>query len=63
VCDRSPSVGVSLAILKFTKTDIRTRFEVNCLTEIFIDRALARAVELNEHLKCTGSVVGLLHGE
>ncbi|KAL1951973.1 hypothetical protein VTO73DRAFT_1122 [Trametes versicolor] len=35
---------------------------VNCLTEIFVDRALARAAELDEHLKSTGKVVGPLHG-
>lgn len=36
---------------------------MNCLTEIFIDKALARAAELDEHLRRTGSVVGPLHGE
>ncbi|KAH9944406.1 general amidase [Epithele typhae] len=35
---------------------------VNCLTEIFVDRALQRARELDEHLKTTGKVVGPLHG-
>lgn len=33
-----------------------------CLTEIFFDRALARARELDEHLRVTGCVVGPLHG-
>lgn len=32
------------------------------MTEIFIDRALARAAELDEHLKRTGKVVGPFHG-
>ncbi|KAH9951542.1 general amidase [Amylocystis lapponica] len=35
---------------------------VNCLTEIFFDRALARATELDAHLKATGQTVGPLHG-
>lgn len=35
---------------------------MNCLTEIFIERALARAQELDEHLRTTGRVVGPLHG-
>jgi len=36
--------------------------EVNCLTEIFLNRALARAAELDDYLKRTGKVVGSLHG-
>jgi amidase len=32
------------------------------LTEIFVDRALARAKELDEHLEKTGTVIGALHG-
>lgn len=36
--------------------------QTNCLTEIFIDRALARAAQLDQHLKMTGQVVGPLHG-
>lgn len=32
------------------------------MTEIFIERALARAAELDAHLKATGKVVGPLHG-
>jgi amidase len=32
------------------------------LTEIFVERALKRAAELDEHLKTTGKVVGPLHG-
>ena len=35
---------------------------MNCLTEIFVERALARAEELDERLKSTGKVVGPLHG-
>ncbi|KAJ5698603.1 hypothetical protein N7462_000608 [Penicillium macrosclerotiorum] len=33
-----------------------------CLTEIFFDKALARARELDEHLRRTGNTVGPLHG-
>jgi hypothetical protein len=40
---------------------IRT-VQTNCLTEIFVDRALERAAWLDEQLKSTGKVVGPLHG-
>ncbi|KAM0751264.1 amidase [Meredithblackwellia eburnea MCA 4105] len=33
-----------------------------CLTEPLFDRAIARAKELDEHLRSTGEVVGPLHG-
>nr|GAT48430.1 predicted protein [Mycena chlorophos] len=46
----------------FSKRAVLAQQLTNCLTEIFIDRALARAKELDEHLKKTGSVVGPLHG-
>ncbi|KAH9935683.1 general amidase [Fomitopsis serialis] len=46
----------------FYKRAIVAHQLVNCLTEIFVERALARAKELDEHLKTTGKVVGLLHG-
>ncbi len=36
--------------------------QVNCLTEIFVERALARAAEVDAHLKSTGKVMGPLHG-
>ena len=36
--------------------------KVNCLTEIFVDHALERAAELDDHLKKTGKVVGPFHG-
>lgn len=39
-----------------------TSAQVNCLTEVFVDRALQRAVELDAHLKEHGTVVGPLHG-
>ncbi|GAA6007715.1 hypothetical protein JCM10207_004851 [Rhodosporidiobolus poonsookiae] len=34
----------------------------NCLTEIFFERALERASELDAHLESTGAVLGPLHG-
>ncbi|EGO29913.1 hypothetical protein SERLADRAFT_365906 [Serpula lacrymans var. lacrymans S7.9] len=34
----------------------------NCLTEIFVDRALARAKELDEYLAQNGKPIGPLHG-
>jgi amidase len=37
-------------------------FQTNCLTEIFVDHALARAKELDDHLLKTGNVLGPLHG-
>lgn len=37
-------------------------WQVNCLTEIFVDKALARAAYLDEQLKTTGKPVGPLHG-
>ncbi|KAL0951471.1 hypothetical protein HGRIS_008159 [Hohenbuehelia grisea] len=53
------SVEVTTA---FYKRAIVAQQAVNCLTEIFIEKALARASELDEHLKKTGKVVGPLHG-
>jgi amidase len=37
--------------------------QTNCLTEIFVERALLRAAQLDEHLKKTGKVMGPLHGD
>ncbi|KAL4251646.1 amidase family protein [Abortiporus biennis] len=53
------SVEVTTA---FYKRAIVAQQLVNCLTEIFVDEALARAAELDAHLKSTGKVVGPLHG-
>ncbi|THV07615.1 general amidase [Dendrothele bispora CBS 962.96] len=53
------SVQVTTA---FYKRAIIAQQLTNCLTEIFVERALARAVELDEHLKETGKPVGPLHG-
>lgn len=35
---------------------------MNCLTEIFVERALARAAALDAYLKDTGKTIGPLHG-
>ncbi|KAJ7134760.1 general amidase [Mycena epipterygia] len=53
------SVQVTTA---FYKRAIIAQQLTNCLTEIFVERALARAKELDEHLSRTGTVVGPLHG-
>ncbi|KAJ7211989.1 general amidase, partial [Mycena pura] len=53
------SVQVTTA---FYKRAVIAQQLTNCLTEIFVEHALARARELDEHLTKTGSVVGPLHG-
>ncbi|KAJ7337565.1 general amidase [Mycena albidolilacea] len=65
------SLLANLASSKWSSVQVTTSFYkraivaqqlTNCLTEIFVDRALARAKELDEHLEKTGTVVGALHG-
>ncbi|PCH33164.1 general amidase [Wolfiporia cocos MD-104 SS10] len=46
----------------FYKRAIIAQQLTNCLTEIFVERALARARELDAHLARTGNPVGPLHG-
>ncbi|KAG1720691.1 general amidase [Suillus paluster] len=58
-CGEWTAVDVTTA---FYKRAIVAHQLVNCLTEIFVDRALARAAELDDHFKQTGKVVGPLHG-
>ncbi|KAJ6621894.1 general amidase [Mycena sp. CBHHK59/15] len=53
------SVEVTTA---FYKRAIIAQQLTNCLTEIFVERALDRARKLDEHLAKTGNVVGPLHG-
>ncbi|KAF9467706.1 amidase signature domain-containing protein [Collybia nuda] len=53
------AVGVTTA---FSKRAVIAHQLTNCLTEIFIDRALARAAELDAHFKKTGTTMGPLHG-
>jgi hypothetical protein len=62
--DRCPSTRMSIvssASQVVALSLIRT-VQTNCLTEIFVDRALERAAWLDEQLKSTGKVVGPLHG-
>lgn len=58
-CGEWSAVDVTTA---FYKRAIIAHQLVNCLTEIFVDHALARAAELDDHLQQTGKVVGPLHG-
>ncbi|KAF9528397.1 general amidase [Crepidotus variabilis] len=53
------SVEVTTA---FYKRAVVAHQTVNCLTEIFVDKALKRAKELDDMLSRTGKVVGPLHG-
>ncbi|KAF9461703.1 general amidase [Collybia nuda] len=53
------SVEVTTA---FYKRSIIAQQLTNCLTEIFVERALQRARDLDEILKKTGKIVGPLHG-
>ncbi|TBU35216.1 general amidase [Dichomitus squalens] len=46
----------------FYKRAIIAHQLVNCLTEIFVDRAIERAKELDKYLKETGKPYGPLHG-
>ncbi|OBZ80081.1 Acetamidase, partial [Grifola frondosa] len=41
---------------------LASRDDTNCLTEIFVEKALQRAAELDEYLKQHGTVIGPLHG-
>jgi amidase len=49
-------------LFAFAKAAVVAQDVTNCLTEIFIDQALDRAQELDNHLKTSGNVVGPLHG-
>nr|GAT60173.1 general amidase [Mycena chlorophos] len=53
------SVQVTTA---FYKRAIIAQQLTNCLTEIFVERALSRAKDLDDHLARTGTVIGPLHG-
>lgn len=46
----------------FSKRAIIAHQLTNCLTEIFIERALERASQLDEYFKKTGKTMGPLHG-
>ncbi|KAG7452407.1 general amidase [Guyanagaster necrorhizus] len=53
------SVQVTTA---FYKRAIIAHQLTNCLTEIFVEKALAKAAECDDYLKQTGKVLGPLHG-
>ncbi|KAI5116423.1 hypothetical protein M0805_001386 [Coniferiporia weirii] len=46
----------------FYKRAIIAQQVTNCLTEIYVERALARAAECDEYLKAQGKPMGALHG-
>ncbi|KAF9479766.1 amidase [Pholiota conissans] len=48
--------------LAFYKRAVIAHQLTNCLTEIFVERALARAQELDDYLRNMGKVIGPLHG-
>lgn len=56
---RWTSTQVLCAYVRATR---RAQIRTNCLTEVFIDKALQRAVELDTHFAKTGELVGPLHG-
>jgi len=49
-------------VTAFSKRALIADQVTNCLTEVFIDRALSDAAELDAHLARTGTPVGPLHG-
>ncbi|KAJ9477036.1 putative amidase (putative) [Pseudozyma hubeiensis] len=46
----------------FVRATRRAQLRTNCLTEVFIDKALQRASELDAHFAQTGELIGPLHG-
>jgi hypothetical protein len=50
-------------LIAYAKAAVVAQDATNCLTEIFIEEALDRARELDQHLEDTGNVVGPLHGQ
>ena len=58
-----PDLITTLCDPYFTHLLFGQPLKTNCLTEIFIERALVRAAELDAHLKATGTTFGPLHGE
>ncbi|EST07257.1 Amidase [Kalmanozyma brasiliensis GHG001] len=56
---RWTSTRVLCAYVRATR---RAQIRTNCLTEVFVDKALLRAAELDAHFSKTGELVGPLHG-
>lgn len=46
----------------YIRSTRRAQIRTNCLTEVFFDKALHRAAELDAHFEKTGELVGPLHG-
>ncbi|KAJ6128077.1 hypothetical protein N7471_009294 [Penicillium samsonianum] len=59
---KSRRVTSELLTTAFCKRAAISQQVTKCLTEIFFDKALERARELDDHLLRTGEVVGPLHG-
>jgi amidase len=49
-------------ISKRSEADLLDLMKTNCLTEIYVEKALAWAKDLDDQLSRTGQVVGPLHG-
>ncbi|SOV03178.1 related to amidase (acetamidase) [Ustilago sp. UG-2017a] len=57
--DRWTATQVLCAYVRATR---RAQIRTNCLTEVFVDKALERTAELDAHFAKTGELVGPLHG-
>jgi len=71
VSQSAKALAASIAARKLTSVQVTTAFckaaaiaqqATNCLTELFVPEALARAAELDAYLERTGRTVGPLHG-
>ena len=62
--DRCPSTRMSIVFSasQVVALSLIRPVQTNCLTEIFVERALERAAWLDEQLELKGKVVGPLHG-
>ena len=61
-CHYHAPVGKPMLVRKDIDSYRNIHMETNCFTEIFVDKALDRAEEVDKHLKTTGNVLGPLHG-
>jgi hypothetical protein len=50
-------------LIAFAKAAVVAQDVTNCLTEIFIEEALNRSLELDRYIEHSGNVVGPLHGQ
>ena len=49
-------------MLALSRNSDSLRFKTCCLTDLFLEEALEKAKDLDEHLRQTGKTVGPLHG-